>query len=146
MGSYAVNYPASDDFVASTAAGANDASTHVQSTVQNCPGTKIVLAGYSQGAAVIDVIAAAPVPGLGFTNPMPPGTSDHVAALAVLGNPSNRIGRALTDLAPVYGPKAIDLCNVGDPVCSDGNDIAAHSQYVQAGLVRQAAAFIAGRV
>ncbi|PRC61338.1 hypothetical protein C6A85_09945, partial [Mycobacterium sp. ITM-2017-0098] len=40
------------DFLAA-AGGANDASAHVQYMIANCPRTRLVLGGYSQGAAVI---------------------------------------------------------------------------------------------
>ena len=73
VGVYAVNYPASFDFLAA-ADGANDASGHVQWMMDNCPNTRLVLGGYSQGAAVIDVIAAVPFPAIGFTAPLPPNT------------------------------------------------------------------------
>jgi cutinase-like protein len=145
VGVYAVNYPASYDFMQATD-GANDASAHVQGTVAACPNTKIVLGGYSQGAAVIDFITAAPGPLFDFTNVLPPEAADHVAAVAVFGNPSAKIGRPLTDLSPLYGARAIDLCNGADPVCSPGDDRAAHSQYVQVGMTSQAAAFAAGLV
>src|ERR1700687_4506510 len=52
IGAYGVNYPANKDFLAATN-GANDASDHVQQMANNCPNTKLVLGGYSQGAAVI---------------------------------------------------------------------------------------------
>ncbi|OBF16158.1 cutinase family protein [Mycobacterium sp. ACS4331] len=142
VGTYAVNYPASWDFLAA-AGGANDASGHIQWMMANCPATRLVLGGYSQGAAVIDVIAAVPVPGVGFTAPLPPNTPDHVAAIAVFGNPSTRLGLPLTT-SPVWGSRSIDLCNGGDPVCSGGDDIPAHSNYGPAGLTSQAAAFVAG--
>lgn len=77
VGSYAVDYPATYDFL-KVAAGANDASNRIQYMIANCPNTRLVLGGYSQGAAVIDVIAAVPVPGAGFTalcRPTPPTTS-----------------------------------------------------------------------
>jgi cutinase len=48
---YGVRYPATGDFNRSESAGADDARAHVQSTVANCPDTRIVLSGYSQGAA-----------------------------------------------------------------------------------------------
>ncbi|MDT5185904.1 MAG: cutinase [Mycobacterium sp.] len=143
---YAVNYPATRDFLRA-ADGANDASLFVQNMATTCPDTKIVLGGYSQGAAVIDAIAIADQPTLGFTQPMPANIADHVAAVAVFGNPSIRLlGGPLTTLSPLYGYKTIDLCNGADPVCSDGNDVAAHSLYGESGLTTQAAQFVADRI
>jgi cutinase len=144
VGAYAVNYPASWDFLAA-AGGANDASAHIQWMMQNCPATRLVLGGYSQGAGVVDVIAAVPFPGVGFNAPLPPQTPGHVAAIAVFGNPSAKAGLPLTT-SPVWGPRAIDLCNFGDPVCSAGEDFAAHRNYPEAGLTGQAAGFVAGLV
>ena len=145
VSAYAVNYPASYEFLQATA-GASDASAHVQATVAACPGTKIVLGGYSQGAAVIDGITGDPGALLGLGQPMPPEVANHVAAVAVLGNPLNRFGGPLTALSPLYGVKTVDLCNGADPVCSPGDDRSAHSEYVQAGLVSQAAAFAADQI
>jgi len=142
---YAVDYPASYDFL-QAADGANDASAHVQASAAACPNTHIVLGGYSQGAAVIDFITAAPGPVFGFSDLMPPNIVDHVSAVAVFGNPSDRIGKPLTTVSPLYGAKTIDLCNGADPVCSNGDDRAAHSLYVEAGLASQAADFAAQRV
>src|ERR1700730_8828952 len=68
VGTYAVNYPASFDFLAA-ADGANDASAHIQYMVDNCPDTRLVLGGYSQGAGVIDVISAVPIPAILFQQP-----------------------------------------------------------------------------
>src|SRR5712672_4016493 len=70
LGVYAVDYPASRDFDRSTPAGANDASSHIQSMAANCPNTRMVLGGYSQGAGVIDL----------STTAMPPQIADHVVA------------------------------------------------------------------
>jgi len=58
----------------------------------------------------------------------------------------NRFGGPLTALSPLYGAKTVDLCNGADPVCSPGDDRPAHSQYIEAGLVSQAAAFAADRI
>jgi cutinase len=142
---YAVDYPASHDFVRAID-GANDASTFAQGVAATCPDTNVVLGGYSQGAAVIDLITGAVPPILGFADPLPSSVADHVGAVAVFGNPSNRVGGPLTVLSPQYGPKAIDLCNGADPVCSDGNDIPAHSLYVESGMTTQAAQFVADRL
>jgi cutinase len=94
---------------------------------------------------VIDVITAVPFPAIGFNSPMPADVADHVAAVAVFGNPSAKLGAPLT-LSPLYGFKAIDLCDAGDPVCSAGNNIDAHKNYGPAGFTSQAAGFAAGRL
>ncbi|WP_163752067.1 cutinase family protein [Mycolicibacterium helvum] len=142
MGVYAVNYPASYDFLAA-ADGANDASAFIQGVVNDCPNTRLVLGGYSQGAAIIDIITSVPFPAIGFNNPLPPEVSDHVAGLAVFGNPTAKVGLPLTS-SPVYGARAIDLCNPGDPICTSGNDVPAHRAYGNDGSANQAAAFVAG--
>jgi cutinase len=144
VGAYAVNYPATFDFL-KAAAGANDASAHIQNLINTCPNSRLVLGGYSQGAAVIDVISAVPVPGVGFDNPLPPNVPEHVAAIAVFGNPSAKLGLPLT-ASPVWGARSIDLCNPGDPICqTNGEDVAAHRAYA-GGPTNQAADFVAGRL
>ena len=69
-------------------------------------------------------------------------TVEQVAALAVFGNPSAKVGLPLT-VSPVWGPRSIDLCNPGDPVCTSGEDVAAHRAY-DGGPADQAASFVAG--
>ncbi len=144
VGAYGVNYPANKDFLAA-ANGANDASNHVQQMANNCPNTKLVLGGYSQGAAVIDIVTAAPLLGLGFHQPLPTGAADHVAAVALFGNPSARAGGLMSALTPNFDGKTIDLCNQGDPICSNGNQWNAHLGYVP-GLTNQAAHFVVARI
>ncbi|MCV7098859.1 cutinase family protein [Mycobacterium palustre] len=144
VGAYGVNYPANKDFLAA-ADGANDASNHVQQMANNCPNTKVVLGGYSQGAAVVDIVTAAPVSALGFRQPLPAGAADHVAAVALFGNPSARAGGLMSALTPNFDGKTIDLCNPGDPICSNGNQWKAHLGYVP-GLTNQAAGFVAAKV
>lgn len=145
ISTYAVKYPATWDF-AQVAAGANDASKRIQSIAATCPDTKIVLGGYSQGAAVIDVVTTAPIAGLGYTAPLPLAVVPHVAAVAVFGNPSARIGRPLTVLSPDFGARTADLCNTNDPICSKGDDFDAHVRYPQSGLVKLAAQWITKHV
>ena len=144
MGVYAVNYPASYDFLAA-ADGANDASAYIQNLVSSCPDTRIVLGGYSQGAAIMDVLTSVPFPVIGFTNPLPPEAADHIAAVAVFGNPSTRLGLPLTSSA-IYGFRAIDICNPGDPICSPGDSVPAHRSYGPDGTAGQAAAFVASQL
>ena len=158
LGVYAVNYPATEDFTNSASAGAVDARAHVQSVAANCPNTRIVLGGYSQGALVVDLITALPVSIAGFTPaPMAPDVANHVAAVVVFGNPADRfIGAPLTSVSPEYGAKTIDLCAPGDPVCSPGGGMTtpthdemfsdAHLSYVKTGMASQGAAFAASHL
>jgi cutinase len=141
VGVYAVDYPASRDFGSSTPAGANDASTHIQSMAANCPKTRLVLGGYSQGAGVMDLATTA----------MPAQVADHVAAAALFGAPKSAFADslspgALPTIGPLYATKTVDLCVPNDPICSNGVDMGAHVAYVQAGMVNQAAAFAADRI
>jgi cutinase len=155
---YPVNYPASDDFAPSANAGANDANAHVESMAANCPNTKLVLGGYSQGAIVTDLITIAQMPVAGFVPvSLPQDVADHVAALAVFGNPSDRyLGASIPAVSPWYGAKAIDLCAPGDPVCTPGATFTmpthdemlspAHLVYANSGMPAQAATFVASHV
>ncbi|MCV7285682.1 cutinase family protein [Mycolicibacterium wolinskyi] len=141
VGSYAVKYPASWDFM-KAAAGATDMSKRVQSTVAKCPRTQIVLGGYSQGAAVVDVVATSPVAGLGYTAPLPAAVVPHIASIVVFGNPSARIGQPLTRMSPVFGSRTADLCAPADPICSLGRNWDAHISYPKTGLVKLAAQWV----
>ena len=145
IGTYAVQYPASYDFLAA-AGGATDASKHIQSTAAKCPNTKIVLGGYSQGAAVVDVVATSPIAGLGYSEPLTKAMIPHVAAVVVFGNPSARLGQPLTRMSPDFGPKTADLCNTNDPICSLGSDWNAHITYPKTGLIKVAAKWVTGLV
>ncbi|KUI31643.1 cutinase [Mycobacterium sp. IS-1742] len=145
VGTYAVRYPASWDFL-QVGAGATDASLRVQSTAAKCPDTTMVLGGYSQGAAVMDIVTTSPVAGLGYAAPLPAAVVPRIAAVTVFGNPSARVGQPLTRLSPVFGSRTADLCNTNDPVCSLGRDFDAHVRYPQSGLVKLAAQWVAAHV
>ena len=142
VGVYAVDYPAGRDCAASTRAGAEDTRAHVQSVAAGCPATRMVLGGYSQGAAVMDVATAA----------MPPTVAPNVAAVALFGGPRSSFADRLSPgplpaVGVDYVAKTIDLCVPNDPICFEGGrDMGAHGAYVQAGLVNQAAEFAAGRI
>ncbi len=145
---YAVNYPASYDFL-TAADGAADATNYISSLVAQCPATRIVLGGYSQGAAVVDMLAGIPPLGnkvgeIGSGPPLPSNLVPSISAVAVFGNPATKFGNPMT--SSVWGGKAIDLCKDGDPICSRGRNPFAHSDYVSAGLTDQAASFVAGIV
>ncbi|MGB3896026.1 MAG: cutinase family protein [Mycolicibacter sinensis] len=157
VGVYAVNYPATEDWPPSASAGAGDANAHVQSMVANCPDTKLVLGGYSQGAMVIDLITIARASVAGFNAAtLSEDQAAHVAAVAVFGNPTDRyLGGPISEISPWYGAKAIDLCADGDPICTPGALAlptheemfsAPHLSYAQSPMPGQAAAFVASRL
>ncbi|MBO0865507.1 MAG: cutinase family protein [Mycobacterium sp.] len=149
IGLYAVNYAADTD----VQRGANDMSGHIQYMVSNCPDTRLVLGGYSLGAAVTDVVLAVPIEMLGFHNPLPASDDGHVAAVALFGNGSQWAG-PITNFNPVYNDRTIELCHGADPICNPAdpktwrNNWPEHlaPAYIQAGMVNQAADFVAGKL
>ena len=154
VGVYAVDYPATIDFPTAVD-GINDARAHILATTANCPKTKMVLGGFSQGAAVMGFVTASTVPdGVSPTDvpaPMPPEVANHVAAVALFGKPSTRFMRAINDpevtVGPQYLGKTIDLCVDNDLVCdSAGRSFSAHNTYIDAGMVDQGATFVANQL
>ncbi len=163
---YAVNYPASSNFTdripfaQNVVDGVRDAGSHIQATAAACPETKIVLGGFSQGAVVAGYVTADAVPQgvpseyLSYLpSPLPEEVSDHVAAVVLLGNPSqaflNQFGAPIGTIGPRYAPKTIELCAPGDTIC-DGTPGAmpsmAHAMYGINGMTNEAASYVAARV
>jgi cutinase len=154
VGVYPVNYPATTDFPTAVD-GITDARAHVLATAASCPQTKMVLGGFSQGAAVMGFVTDDVVPdGVSASDvpaPMPPDVADHVAAVALFGKPSTRFMHAINDppvdVGPQYVPKTIDLCVDNDLVCDlHGTSFSVHDQYVETGMVDQGVTFVAGQL
>jgi cutinase len=149
IGVYAVQYPADNQIDV----GANDMSAHIQSMMNNCPDTRLVLGGYSLGAAVTDVVLALPFDFFGFKNPLPAGADTHIAAVALFGNGSAWVA-PITNFNPLYSERTIELCHGADPICNPADpdtwkdNWPAHlaSAYISAGMANQAADFVAGRI
>jgi cutinase len=151
---YAVNYPASLDF-GQAADGIVDASNKIETIAASCPNTKIVLGGYSQGAAVAGYTTTDTVPAgfalpAGINGPMPPAIAAHVAAVVLFGTPDTWFLTLVDHNAPpitigqLYTAKTLQVCATGDPVCFPGGlDRAAHSSYKNNGMADQAADFTA---
>jgi len=148
LGIYAVNYPASINFLAASS-GANDAAARIADMGARCPQTQLVLGGFSQGAAAVAMLAGVPPVGdrigsIGSAPPLPPAAAARVAAVAVFGNPGVRFGSPLSSTGAFAG-RAIDLCAPGDPICEVGaRDRGAHSAYELPPYPQQAAGFVVG--
>ena len=147
IGTYGVNYDASKLQI-HTGDGANDVVSHVRSMASSCPNTKIVLGGYSQGADVIDIVAGVPIGGISWGSSLPPEYANNVAAVATFGDVADRAGGSLPTLSPLFGSKAIDLCNPDDPIChaGPGNEWSGHTEGYVPVYTTQAAAFVASKL
>ena len=163
---YPVNYEASSDFgdrvqfAQSVVDGIKDAGNHIEATAANCPKTRIVLGGYSQGAAVAGFVTSASIPAgvpaeyMAFLpKPMPPEIANHVAAVTLFGKPSNQwlenYGAPAITIGPLYVPKTDELCAPADTICNGdagGAPSFAHAEYPVNGMTAQAADFAASRV
>src|SRR6201986_661025 len=149
---YGVNYPASLA-LGRAADGIVDASNRIQTIAASCPTSKIVLGGYSQGAAVAGYTTTDAVPAgfalqAGITGPMSPAIAPQVAAVVLFGTPDSWFLNLVDHDAPpitigqAYAAKTLQLCATGDPVCYPGGlDRAAHSAYKNNGMTDQAADF-----
>jgi cutinase len=154
---YPVNYPASLNF-SQAADGVADAGNKITSVEAACPQTRLVIGGYSQGAAIAAYTTTDSVPAgyalpPGISGPLPPSTANHVATVALFGRPSNGFLDLVDRDAPpitighLYADKTIDLCAPSDPVCStSGFSRAAHSAYKTNGMTDQAADFAANAI
>lgn len=151
---YAVDYPANDHWDTGVD-GIRDAGAHVVSRASTCPRTKMVLGGYSQGAAVMGFVTSPQVPDgvdpATVPKPLDPDVADHVAAVVLFAMPNERAMNFLKEptivIGPLYQAKTLQVCAPEDAVCSDGMDFAAHDSYASGGAaVDQAADFAAGRL
>lgn len=160
---YPVNYLASSDFNAgmdfakTVVDGIRDASTHIESMAANCPKTRMVLGGYSQGAVVAGFVTSAVipdgVPAAFVPQPMPPEVANHVAAVVLFAKPSGafmqRYGAPPVVIGPAYAGKTLELCASDDTICNgDPNGLPsfAHSSYLVNGMIGEGASYAASRL
>jgi len=129
---YAVNYPASSASN-SQQLGITDTLSHIKTVAAACPGQKFAVAGYSQGAAVVNQALTQ----------LSPSMYDSIVAVAQFGDPANKGGAGLPD---VLAQKRVQNCAFGDPVCSNnGSDYLAHITYMNSGttFISESASYIA---
>ena len=161
VGVHGVNYPASSNFADSlgfrrnVVDGIRDEANHVHGVIAVCPNTRMLLGGYSQGAAATAFVTSGAVPAdvpADFP-PLPSEIADRVAAVVLFGKPANgslaKYGVPAADIGPAYAGKSLELCALGDMVCS-GDAAAeqnnAHGSYTMNGMAAEGAAFAIGRL
>ncbi|KAH8801264.1 cutinase [Flagelloscypha sp. PMI_526] len=127
-----VDYPADvAGFLAGgDAQGSQTMANMAATALTNCPNTKIVLSGYSQGAQLVHNAAAL----------ISTTTANHVAAVVVFGDPDNgdAFGKGLD-------AKSITFCRDGDNIC-DGGDLILPPHLAYGADTGKAATFIASKV
>ena len=151
---YPVNYPATHEW-STGLDGIRDAGAHVVSMAHDCPKTKMVLGGFSQGAAVMGFVTSAAIPDgvdpATVPKPMDPEVANHVSSVVLFGTPNvramNFLGEPPVAIGPLYQAKTIKVCEAEDPVCSDGMDFAAHDTYADdAAMIDKGVAFAASHL
>ena len=113
-----------------------------------------LLAGRGGGGVLVtsDVVPA-DVPADCLPAPLPPGIDDRVAAVVLFGKPANgsssRSGVPAAEIGPAFAGKSLELCALGDTVCS-GDAVAwqdnAHGSYAMNGMAAEGAAFAISRL
>ncbi|EAW19003.1 carbohydrate esterase family 5 protein [Aspergillus fischeri NRRL 181] len=107
-----VDYPASIEGNAMLgAAGGPTMASLVKQALSQCPDTKVVVGGYSQGAMVVHNAA----------NSLSEG---QIAAAVLFGDPFKSQAVGKVDKADVK-----EYCAAGDPVCLNGVNVLAHLSY-----------------
>jgi hypothetical protein len=138
----------------------------VKQAGSNCYPSRIVLAGYSQGAWIVDQ----------WLRSATQAQLDQVVGVAVLGDPqwdNGPKGQGLAQRSLVFrirpyippkpvGDRFVTVCAVGDPICGEGygpshaesnrqhrdalaldKNIGAHGSYISGGVTDQAGAYLA---
>jgi hypothetical protein len=152
---YPVDYPATFDFTNSAKVGIRDASAHVVAMAHECPNTKMVLGGYSSGAAVMGFVTSSAVPAgidpASVPQPMDPEVANHVSSVVLYALPSDKtmnfFGAPPVLIGPLYQAKTVQVCAPADPICSEGGSFDVHKSYsTNAPIIDQGAAFAASRL
>ena len=93
------------------AAGGPAMAKLVKQALSQCPKTKVLLGGYSQGAMVVHNAA----------NSL---SADQITAAVLFGDPLKA-----QSVGQVAGDKVKEFCHLGDPVCLNGVNGMAHITY-----------------
>ncbi|RAL13904.1 carbohydrate esterase family 5 protein [Aspergillus homomorphus CBS 101889] len=122
-----VDYPA--DWAGNMAlgtAGGSKMATLVKQALSECPNTKVVLGGYSQGAMVVHNAASQLSAG-------------QIQAAVLFGDPLK-----MQSVGKLSSSKVKEFCALGDPVCENGANVMAHLSY--GSNAKEAAQFLVSAV
>jgi hypothetical protein len=150
----AVKYPAQlIPYEPSVTAGDKATKVELEEEVAKCPGQKILMLGYSQGAQIVgDALGGgggnAPAMGQGDGPATPPAASsatEKVVGVIQYGDPRRIPGfsfdvgsdpgaegifpRLSTQLLTAFAADIQSYCDTGDPFCAKGNNLFAHFGY-----------------
>ncbi|ROZ89182.1 cutinase family protein [Gordonia sp. OPL2] len=163
VSSYGVKYPASDKFnnrlaiANSVTVGVRSAQSRIKYLAANCPGTRVVLGGYSQGAVVAGFTTAT---GISVPSeyrqyasqvppPLPGDVADNIAAVVLFAPPSDRflrdIGSPPIEVDREYKAKTKSYCIAGDNICDGapaGQPNGLHVLYSVNGMTLDAADYV----
>ncbi|MEV6348088.1 cutinase family protein [Actinoplanes sp. NPDC051851] len=145
----ATDYPALlNPYPPSVAAGTRELTSQLTTEVANCPNTKIVMMGYSQGAHVIGDVLAGTGRVTGFTQADAVSTdvTDRVVAVILMGDPRYVPGKSFNagtsrtkglfargeDASlDAFADRTQSYCDTGDTFCASGASVAVHLSYTQ---------------
>ncbi|KAJ5726641.1 cutinase-domain-containing protein [Penicillium malachiteum] len=91
--------------------GGSDIASLVKQSIKQCPDSKVVIAGYSEGAMVVHNAA----------NSL---SADQVYGAVLFGDPLK-----MESVGQLASSKVKEFCATGDPVCENGADVMAHLSY-----------------
>jgi len=170
VGERSVVYPAAlSPYEPSVVKGDEAIKAELTEEVEKCPGQKIVLLGYSQGAQIVgDVLGGGggnkSVDGAGDGPATPPAAAsvtEKVVGVIQYGDPRRIPGQSFdvgtdknaeglfprlkTQLLTSFASDIQSYCDTGDPFCAKGFDLEAHLDYVEK-YDKTADKFIIGRL
>ncbi|OPX08292.1 cutinase family protein [Gordonia sp. i37] len=164
---YGVNYPAGSNFdnrmafVQGVVKGVNDTQRRVKYLAAQCPGSHIVVGGYSQGAVVASYALSNKIqidPQYRqyqdrVPQPLADNAASHVTAAILFAPPSSnwikQVGAPPMNVGPLYEGKTKRYCIAGDVVCDGapvGQPNGLHVLYAVNGMTVDAAQYVRARL
>ncbi|KAK4496957.1 hypothetical protein PRZ48_011406 [Zasmidium cellare] len=149
--SEAITYPAAggDSYGSSVQQGTQNIANQINAFNKQCPGARLVVVGYSQGAQIGDNALCGggdPNQGVTYTNSLiSSAAAGAIKAVIWAGNPRNspaessfHVGTCTAGgfdprpngfTCPAYSSKIRSYCDAPDPYCCNGNSATTHQGY-----------------